>query len=167
MRRWIIADTHFGHSNILKNCRRPADADARIIANWQRLVAPVDLVYHLGDVAWGFMSKGHQLLDLMNSLPGTKFLIKGNHDTRSIEHYLRNGFSAVCSGMCSSGVFLSHAPQKVIPDGCGMNVHGHLHNTKPQDYRTYPHCRLFALEYENYEPRLFEKFCRLKKERNN
>ena len=160
MRRWIIADTHFGHSNILKHCRRPADADQLIIKNWQRLVAPDDLVYHLGDAAWGFMCKDGELKRLIDSLPGTKFLIRGNHDTRGNEFYLKNGFSSVCAGLETSNVYLSHVPQERIPRNCGLNVHGHLHNNKTQDHKEFPHCRLFALEYEDYSPRIFEKFCK-------
>jgi calcineurin-like phosphoesterase family protein len=145
---------------IQKHCRRPSDVDLILITNWKRLVLPEDLVIHLGDVAWGFLAKDKVLLDWMSDLPGTKFLIKGNHDSHGNEHYLRNGFSSVCNGMVMSSVFLSHRAQKIIPDGCYLNVHGHSHNNVPRDHKEFPHCKLFAVEYEDYSPRIFEKFCR-------
>jgi calcineurin-like phosphoesterase family protein len=118
-------------------------------------------VIHLGDVAWGFLAKDGVLLDLMNSLPGQhKILIKGNHDSHGYEHYYKNGFCSVVTGLMLSGIYLTHEPQEIIPKDCMLNVHGHLHNNVPQDFRAFPHCKLYALEYENYEPRQFEKFCR-------
>ena len=70
---------------IQKHCRRPSDVDLIMITNWKRLVLPEDLVIHLGDVAWGFLAKDKVLLDWMSDLPGTKFLIKGNHDSHGNE----------------------------------------------------------------------------------
>jgi len=55
MNRWIIADTHFGHKNVIKYCNRPyssvEEMDKILITNWNKEVAPDDIVYHLGDFA--------------------------------------------------------------------------------------------------------------------
>lgn len=53
---WFTADTHFGHTNILKPCDRPWDSvdehDSGLIANWNGRVDPKDKVYHLEDFCW-------------------------------------------------------------------------------------------------------------------
>jgi calcineurin-like phosphoesterase family protein len=50
---YFTSDTHFGHTNILKYSRRPfADVqamDEALIANWNAVVGPEDVIYHLGD----------------------------------------------------------------------------------------------------------------------
>lgn len=77
---WFTADTHFGHTNIIRHCRRPwADLyehDKRLIAYWNQRVAPNDIVYHLGDFSWGDAES------YLNKLHGTIHFIEGNHDAK-------------------------------------------------------------------------------------
>jgi calcineurin-like phosphoesterase family protein len=77
---WFIADTHFGHSNVIKYVNRPfADVDEMdeaMIANWNSVVKPNDEVYHLGDFA--FRDPYHY----GPRLNGKKFLVPGNHDRK-------------------------------------------------------------------------------------
>jgi len=53
---WFLADTHFGHANIMKYCHRPftsiEDHDKTLIDNINEIVAPGDILYHLGDFAF-------------------------------------------------------------------------------------------------------------------
>lgn len=50
---WFTADHHLGHENILSFCNRPfASVDEMnnaLVAAWNKVVAPGDTVYHLGD----------------------------------------------------------------------------------------------------------------------
>jgi calcineurin-like phosphoesterase family protein len=53
MRRWVIADLHFGHTNVIKYSDRPFtdadDMDESLIKNWNNTVSKDDIVYVLGD----------------------------------------------------------------------------------------------------------------------
>ncbi len=57
MKFFVIADTHFGHTNIIKYCNRPfsctEDMDEALIKNWNETVSNNDVVLHLGDFGVG------------------------------------------------------------------------------------------------------------------
>lgn len=158
VRYWLITDTHKGHTKLasesLAHKRRPANVDDLVERNWCNLVKPQDIVIHLGDVAFGFVD----MKAWMDSLPGHKILVRGNHDPKSVSWYCRNGFDWACDGLVLSGVYYTHKPSKYLPEGTTINIHGHYHNNVPRGFRRYSHCRLLALEYENYMPRIASKF---------
>lgn len=160
MRRWIISDTHFGHTKLctegIGHTRRPADVDQRIIRNWKQLVAPEDLVIHLGDIAFTFMDTKA----VFDDLPGRKVLLIGNHDAHTVSWYMANGFAFAADGLLLGGVWYTHKPARKLPYGARINVHGHLHNRWSRGQRVFPHCRCFALEYEDYAPRKLDSFLR-------
>lgn len=88
-KRWVTADTHFFHENIIRYCNRPfADVEemnAIMVANWNNTVAPDDEVYHLGDFA--LVSKtwlAYDLERLFERLRGKKYLVRGNHDSAMV-----------------------------------------------------------------------------------
>ena len=51
--KYYIADTHFGHENIMKHCNRPFDSveemDKTIIKHINEIVGPGDDLYILSD----------------------------------------------------------------------------------------------------------------------
>lgn len=76
------SDTHFQHKNILHLGEgRPFHEinhhDEMLIANWNNVVAPDDMVVHHGDVSMGPWPVGLQRVSRLN---GFKVLIPGNHD---------------------------------------------------------------------------------------
>lgn len=81
--RWFTSDTHFGHQNIMKfePESRPFsdtnDMDEVLIERWNSVVAPGDVVFHLGDVAMGKIAESLPKLARCN---GQKVLVPGNHD---------------------------------------------------------------------------------------
>lgn len=56
-RVFFTSDTHFNHTNIIKYCQRPFrdiyEMNETLIANWNNVVAPDDIVFHLGDFCLG------------------------------------------------------------------------------------------------------------------
>ncbi|MBU6383198.1 MAG: metallophosphoesterase [Verrucomicrobia bacterium] len=85
MRIWAIGDLHlsFGVKNKSMAIFGPhweAHAE-QIAAHWKRLVQPEDLVLIPGDISWA-MTIAEVIPDLewIDALPGTKVMIKGNHD---------------------------------------------------------------------------------------
>jgi calcineurin-like phosphoesterase family protein len=147
MKEWLITDTHFDHDNIGVYCARPDGWHDLILKNWREIVKPEDVVFHLGDVQVG---RKHKLTELLYSVPGTKVLIRGNHDNESCMWYMRNGFSAAVDGMKYHGVTFTHQPETSLYSGTDINIHGHVHNSEWKPMHAFQ--RLLALEYVNYRP---------------
>ena len=80
---YAIADTHLslGVNKPMDVFSGWTDYVDRLERNWRRLVAPEDDVVVAGDISWG-MSLEEAAADFafLNSLPGRKYLLKGNHD---------------------------------------------------------------------------------------
>ena len=128
---WTIADTHFNHRNLVVSGVRKQNYEADIITNWARLVAPEDTVIHLGDVIFSRVS---ELAGILSSLPGTKILVRGNHDFEKDSWYEKKGFSLVTYTYIKEykleDVLYSHEPDlsKWGDWGPSVNIHGHLHS---------------------------------------
>lgn len=95
---FFTSDTHFGHRNVIAYCSRPwpdvQAMDAGLIERWNARVRPEDVIYHLGDFAFGPFEHGQEILRKLN---GVKCLVRGNHD-RSVARMLAMGFSEVIAG---------------------------------------------------------------------
>ena len=54
---FFTSDTHFNHTNIIRFCSRPfkdvEHMNETLIANWNRVVGPDNIVFHLGDFCLG------------------------------------------------------------------------------------------------------------------
>lgn len=81
---YFTSDTHLNHANIIKYCNRPFDSveqmNEHIITQWNSVIQPHDLVYHLGDFALGKKAEIKGKLDQLN---GHIHLLKGNHDSEA------------------------------------------------------------------------------------
>ena len=78
---YFTSDLHFYHDKIINHSKRPfksaQEMNEKIIKNWNSVVSPNDEVYIVGDVT---MKGPDQAFELLSSLNGLKYLIKGNHD---------------------------------------------------------------------------------------
>lgn len=137
---WIITDTHFYHANIIKLCNRPDNFNEQIITNWKKLVQPEDLVIHLGDVEW----KGN----IINTLPGKKILVRGNHDTNTDSWYMNNGFEFVCDSFVLNrygvNALFTHKPE--LFHSYDINICGHTHGL----LKINSPCAILDLSLEKY-----------------
>jgi calcineurin-like phosphoesterase family protein len=126
---WIISDTHFFHKNIGRYCDRPDGWQEMIIDNWNRLIQPEEVVFHVGDLALGRMENIEGLAPLLN---GRLYLMRGNHDRRNNGFYQRLGFTLVSDPYrmdhpLGLNLIFSHRP--IVPLELGLlNLHGHIHN---------------------------------------
>lgn len=82
MSTFFIADTHFGHANIIRLCNRPfadvSEMDDFMIRRWNERVGTDDDVYLLGDFC--FRASERNAESYLSVLKGRKHLIVGNHD---------------------------------------------------------------------------------------
>jgi calcineurin-like phosphoesterase family protein len=134
--RFVISDTHFGHTNSWEKFKladgsplRPftstEEMDETMIERWNAKVKPGDTVYHLGDVV---INKKY--LNLVSRLNGRKILIRGNHDIFKDDDYREVGFEQIHGVRVFTDKFiLSHIPlhPDCVTGRFRVNVHGHLH----------------------------------------
>ena len=139
---YYIADIHFGHNNIIRNCLRPFEnadeMDRVIIENWNRRVRPEDTVYVIGDM---FFRNEHPAKEYLSELKGNKILIIGNHDHSWMKEGVTDRFFDRISYMeeiydGSDMVTVCHYPMMTwngAQKGSYL-VYGHIHNDTDQDY---------------------------------
>lgn len=81
---FVTSDHHFGHARIIELADRPfaslGHMHAELIAAWNTVVGPDDVVLHLGDLALGIRDES---IPITSALHGRKLLVPGNHDTIS------------------------------------------------------------------------------------
>lgn len=159
MKRFLVADTHFGHKGVCHFLRddgtklRPWDdpdqMDIDMVELWNETVGPKDTVYHLGDVV--INRKALKTLSLLN---GRKILIKGNHDIFRLDEYTEY-FEDIRAYHVVDNFIFSHIP--VHPESRGRfkaNIHGHLHYhrvlTNTGEIDPWYYC--VSVEHTDYRP---------------
>ena len=170
MKRFIIADTHFGHENIIKYESRPfndtEEMNNRLIELWNSVVGKDDLVYVLGDFT---LSRRMDVIkNLVSSLNGRKILIMGNHDTRKPKDYVECGFEVATRKpiMVELGVILMHEPfddpSLIAPNYIYFFGHVHANKTLMDEYSN---CMCVSVERIDYRPIDLDRYIRkLRKE---
>jgi calcineurin-like phosphoesterase family protein len=99
---FFTSDQHFGHERILElgsgrpfnNIREHNDF---IVKQWVSQVKYDDVVYVLGDVAFGGGEGFEKNVNIFSWLPGVKYLVPGNHDkiwSGNSESYIDKYFDA-------------------------------------------------------------------------
>lgn len=161
-RTFLIADTHFGHSNIISFCKRPYEnvyeMEEQLIYNWNSVVGKSDTIYMLGDFTFTSREK---TIEIGNSLNGVKTLIMGNHDNHSPDLYHLAGFKYVINQpiIIDNFYILSHEPMYIQPNGIYANIFGHVHNNPEYvDYSSRSYC--VSVERINYTPISFDDIIR-------
>lgn len=140
---YYIADTHFGHDNVIKydfeNGGRRFDSieehDNFIVENWNKVVTPQDNVYVIGDFSWFYARKTEEIIKKLN---GAKFLVKGNHDRWSKDSACRDLFHGIYDYKMihdeKKAIVMSHYPILFYQNQHRNSIHlyGHVHNTREE-----------------------------------
>lgn len=164
---WVIADTHFGHRNILnftddngelirgKVFKTIEEHDEIMVKNWNDLVKPQDHVYHLGDVV---INKNH--LEICRRLNGHKRLVRGNHDIAKTKQFIDVGFEEIYGVRVwpKHNMIFSHIPlhRDSLTSRGWLNVHGHTHQGIVRDSNKHPDplYKCVSVEHTDYKPLL-------------
>ena len=165
---YYIADTHFGHENIIKHDSKNGgkkfssieEHDNLIISNINKVVIPQDNIYFLGDVSWYNPDKTLELLERINCK--NKFLLRGNHDRWSKDGICKKLFQGIydVKQIEDNGrqIIMSHCPQMMWNGQHRGFIHlyAHLHNSlEEQDYQEFLNILNSRLKYrdgDRYKP---------------
>ena len=177
---FFTSDTHFGHSNIITWCNRPfkdvSEMDEALIKNWNSTVGPDDVVYHLGDFAFGGSGFWKQILSRLN---GKKYLIMGNHDEKNV----RSSFTQYFEGgihwqqkirVEGRAIYLNHVPFLCYggtyrgEDDVVWQFHGHVNEMKennlgedfPRLQYRFPFQYDVGVDFNDYKPISFTDICK-------
>ena len=163
------SDLHFGHDREFlwgpRGFRSSIEHDEAIIANWNSVVEPEDIVYVLGDLMLGDNEHGKACVERLN---GHIKLIRGNHDSdkrwneiyptisnvelvgwADVIHYRKYHF------------YLSHFPtltgnlEKESLHQITLGLFGHTHS-KDKFYEDRPYMYNVALDANNNTPVLLD-----------
>ena len=137
---YYIADTHFGHENILKLCDRPFgsidEMNEALIAAWNERITGNDTVFILGDL---FYRCGDPE-PILQRLKGKKRLIIGNHDASwtdrvELERYFVSVDNFLESTDGVRAITLCHYPLLTWKHKKRTYmVHGHIHRDRESDF---------------------------------
>lgn len=154
---YFTSDTHFNHDNIIRFCDRPfksvQEMDEELIRRWNSVVGPDDIVFHLGDFAWGGSQVWNSVLDRLN---GHIYLVLGNHDIKNLRQGYISKFEWVGYQMQITiegrSVYLNHVPFLTVPgvyrsaDQQVWQLFGHVHST-PDSYHKHEGSDKSRLKY--------------------
>lgn len=148
---WFTADFHLGHKNVIKYCNRPftstTEMNTQLIKNYNKLVSNEDIVYILGDLS--FLNT-ISTTEIVRSLHGYKFLVKGNHDRKTNSAYRKMGFVEVYDQpiFLLNRYLLSHEPVDLYMPSM-VNIYGHVHEKAVNDD---PNRFCCCVEQTDYKP---------------
>ena len=115
MKVYAISDLHLSNS-----CDKPMDIfggnwenyTSKIIDNWSKSVKQDDIVLVAGDISWAMkLEEAVSDLNWIDALPGTKILIKGNHEywwksISSVRQILPQSIKAIQNDAIKIGKFI-------------------------------------------------------------
>ena len=121
---WHLFKNHYKHEKNYVNTKE--------IVSWcKKNIKDTDIFIYLGDISFRFANKKDQeeSAKIMNSLPGIKILVLGNHDTMLGQDYFNScGFKYVVERINYKKFIFTHRPinMDLYPDDY-LNIHGHIH----------------------------------------
>jgi calcineurin-like phosphoesterase family protein len=132
----LTTDTHFNHSKLI-DFGRPKDFESKIKTWLINNVKPEDLLIHLGDVCIGNDKENNNWFK--NNIGCRTWLLRGNHDNKSVSWYLENGWDMCAERldlkMYGKRICFSHIP-KAWDGYFDINIHGHFHDVDKRRYQS-------------------------------
>lgn len=147
----FTGDTHFNHQGILKHrtfggktwgwrkFKTVREMNNTLIQNWNEVVKPGDLVYHLGDFALPNKGDGNDVYEILMRLNGQIILVMGNHDDKNEKLFEGHPKIAKIKHLVymkldnGQKVMLCHYPMltwRASVHG-SWHIHGHCHGNLP------------------------------------
>ena len=174
-RVFFTSDTHFYHDNIINFCGRPFKnvevMNETLIANWNSVVGPDDIVFHLGDFCLGGSA---EWTNILNRLNGKIYLIVGNHDIKNLRQGYYSRFEHIAMQMHievgKQKIYLNHCPFLCYGGAYRdtWQLFGHVHTSKQNTGIDAPRLHmLFPTQYDvgvdnnNFTPVSFEQVKRI------
>ncbi|AHX01085.1 putative phosphoesterase [Nitrincola phage 1M3-16] len=116
MSSYLVSDIHLFHKNILKFTKRPYNSLEEMhegtVEEWNKVIKQGDIVYHLGDLSFlGMKHSQEPLYNILNSLQGTIYMLKGNHDYSDLWKAHR---AAQEDGRLRRGIFFEDSPYREV-----------------------------------------------------
>lgn len=128
MKRWATADEHYNHAKIIEYCNRPfidlREMNNDTINNHNSVVGNDDIVYHVGDFAFGRFEDIKRIVDRLN---GIHILILGSHDDLKPFTYVKAGFQSIHTSLQLSNIVLAHDPAVATVARQTTFLCGHVH----------------------------------------
>ncbi len=158
---FFTSDLHFGHKKLCTELRGMSDNESAelIRRNWNRVVAPTDKVYILGDVT---MSNPREV-ECLRHLNGTKIVIGGNHDVERCCKVMSDLDIIVMGCLEYKNFIVTHIPIHPLElTRYRGNIHGHIHIGVDEEQGFYDSKMLgkgyynVNTEFHDYTPVLFE-----------
>lgn len=128
---YFTSDLHLGHKGIISMQNRPfadvVEMNRTIINSYNSCVNKDDTVYILGDICHHMAVEA--VNEIITSMKGKKYLIKGNHD----KQYDESLFEEICDfkeiAVNGSNIVLMHYPMMSWPKSRkgSIQLHGHIH----------------------------------------
>lgn len=130
---YFTSDTHFGAQRTLEMSKRPfrdiKEMNNVLVSNWNKVVKPGDVVYHLGDFG------DYRIREFLN---GDIVLVKGNYERNLLKdelekykHYFKEIYeyyhAIVIDGY---NLKMTHEPHRLKEspiDENNLNTFGHIH----------------------------------------
>lgn len=152
MRVWFTADTHFGHGNIIKYCKRPffddeeqrlsrsdpqgrwkvsretiREHDESILESINDFVRPDDRLWILGDFCWGDIEKGRRYRNRIRCRDVR--LVWGNHDHSSLGRLFEQTIEQGMIRVRGQSIWLNHYPMRSWDKSFhgSWQLYGHVH----------------------------------------
>lgn len=134
---YVTSDTHFNHKNIIYYCHESRDFDTveamneAIVENWNAVVSPDDIVYHVGDC---FMGQIETVEEYGSKLNGEIHIVPGNHDTKNrisemekLGWIIENKVSYLDYNDISF-IMIHERPEEMHGDSANIILYGHVHD---------------------------------------